>query len=107
MDHPMISSDRFEAARRRTAYVPPVSVGGRAVKDRLDRHLAVLVPEGADPALAGHGLPAAETARLGAGAAQTVQLLREVTPRPTAPSTRQRRLSLRAPLRSFKRWIGF
>jgi hypothetical protein len=105
MDHPMISTDRFEAARRRTAYVPPVSVGGRAVKDRLDRHLAVLVPEGADPARAGRGLPIAEPARLGAGAAQTVQLLREITPRPAAPT--KRKLSLRAPLRSFKRWIGF
>lgn len=101
----MIGSDRFEAARRRTAYVPPVTVGGRAVKDRLDRHLAVLVPEGADPTRAGLGLPVAEPGRLGVGAAQTVQLLREITPRPTAPSTR-RKLSLRAPLRSFKRWIG-
>jgi hypothetical protein len=104
MDHPMISPDRFEAARRRTAYVPPVNVGGRAVKDRLDRHLAVLVPEGADPARPGR-LPLAEPARLGIGAAQTVQLLREITPRPAAPT--RRKLSLRAPLRSFKRWIGF
>jgi hypothetical protein len=102
MDHPMIGAERFEAVRR-TAYVPPVSVGGRAVKDRLDRHLAVLVPEGADPASGGLGLPTGEPARL--GAAQTVQLLREITPRPSAPT--RRRLSLRAPLRSFKRWIGF
>lgn len=101
----MISTDRFEAARRRTAYVPPVNVGGRAVKDRLDRHLAVLVPEGADPARPGHVLPATEPTRLGIGAAQTVQLLREITPRPAAPT--RRKLSLRAPLRSFKRWIGF
>jgi hypothetical protein len=102
MDHPMIGAERFEAARR-TAYVPPISVGGRAVKDRLDRHLATLVPEGADPARPGLGLPEGESARL--GAAQTVQLLREITPRPSAPT--RRRLSLRAPLRSFKRWIGF
>jgi hypothetical protein len=102
MDHPMIGAERFEAVRR-TAYVPPINVGGRAVKDRLDRHLAVLVPEGADPAHAGLGVPLGEPARL--GAAQSVQLLREITPRPAAPT--RRRLSLRAPLRSFKRWIGF
>jgi hypothetical protein len=92
MDHPMIGAERFEAVRR-TAYVPPISVGGTRVKDRLDRHLSVLVPEGADP----------EPSRL--GVAQTTQLLREITPRPAAPT--RRRLSLRAPLRSFKRWIGF
>ncbi len=88
----MIGAERFEAARR-AAYVPPISVGGAAVRDRLDRHLAVLVPEGADP----------EPSRL--GVAQTAQLLRDITPRPAAPT--HRRLSLRAPLRSFKRWIGF
>jgi hypothetical protein len=92
MDHPMIAAEAFEAARR-GAYVPPVTVGGRAVKDRLDRHIAALVPESADPRSAG------------AGAAQTVELLREITPRPSAPT--HRRMSLRAPLRSFKRWIGF
>jgi hypothetical protein len=103
MDHPMIGAERFEAVRR-TAYVPPISVGGRAVNERLDRHLAVLVPEGADPARSGgRGLPTGEPARL--GAAQTVQLLREISPRPAAVP--RRRLSLRAPLRSFKRWIGF
>lgn len=88
----MIGAERFEAVRR-TAYVPPISVGGTRVKDRLDRHFAVLVPEGADP----------EPSRL--GVAQTTQLLREITPRPAAPT--RRRLTLRAPLRSFKRWIGF
>lgn len=88
----MIGAERFEAVRR-TAYVPPVSVGGAAVSDRLDRHLSVLVPEGADP----------EPARL--GVAQTTQLLREITPRPSAPT--RGRLWLHAPLRSFKRWIGF
>jgi hypothetical protein len=92
MDHPMIGAERFEAVRR-TAYVPPISVGGSAVRDRLDRHLSVLVPEGADP----------EPSRL--GVAQTTQLLREITPRPTAVP--RRRLWLNAPLRSFKRWIGF
>lgn len=97
----MIGAERFEAARR-AAYVPPISVGGAAVRDRLDRHLAVLVPEGADPAH-GLGLPAGEPARV--GVAQTAQLLRDITPRPAAPT--HRRLSLRAPLRSFKRWIGF
>ncbi|MGH6656921.1 MAG: hypothetical protein ACRDVE_17145 [Actinocrinis sp.] len=104
MDHPMIGAEHFQAARR-SAYVPPVSVGGAAVKDRLDRHLAVLVPEGADPAriAVGRGLPTGEPARL--GVAQTAQLLREITPRPSAPT--RRRISLRAPLRSFKRWIGF
>jgi hypothetical protein len=92
MDHPMIGAERFEAVRR-TAYVPPIIVGGSAVKDRLDRHLSVLVPEGADP----------EPARL--GVAQTTQLLRDIMPR-SATVTR-RRLWLHAPLRSFKRWIGF
>jgi hypothetical protein len=92
MDHPMIGAERFEAVRR-TAYVPPISVGGSAVKDRLDRHFAVLAPEGADP----------ELSRL--GVAQTTQLLREITPRPAVPT--RRRLWLQAPLRSFKRWIGF
>lgn len=88
----MIGAERFEAVRR-TAYVPPISVGGSAVKDRLERHLAVLVPDGTDP----------EPARL--GVAQTTQLLREITPRPAAPT--QRRMWLNAPLRKFKRWIGF
>ena len=87
----MIGAERFEAARR-TAYVPPISVGGSAVKDRLDRHFAVLA-EGADP----------EPARL--GVAQTAQLLRDITPRPAMPT--RRRMWLHAPLRSFKRWIGF
>jgi hypothetical protein len=102
MDHPMIGAERFEAVRR-TAYVPPITVGASAVRDRLDRHLAVLVPEGADAARGARPLPAADPTRL--GAAQTVQLLREITPRPAAPT--RRKLSLRAPLRSFKRWIGF
>ena len=92
MDHPMIGAERFEAVRR-TAYVPPVSVGGPAVNDRLERHLAILVPEDPDP----------EPSRL--GVAQTAQLLRDITPRPAAPT--RRRLWLHAPLRSFKRWIGF
>jgi hypothetical protein len=94
MDHPMIGAERFEAVRR-TAYVPPVSVGGSAVRDRLDRHFSVLAPEGGDPD--------PEPSRL--GVAQTTQLLREITPRPSAPT--RRRLWLHAPLRSFKRWIGF
>ena len=92
MDHPMIGAERFEAVRR-TAYVPPISVGGSAVRDRLDRNLSVLAPEGADP----------EPARL--GVAQTTQLLREIMPRTATPT--RRRLWLQAPLRSFKRWIGF
>src|SRR5262245_60628765 len=102
MDHPMIGAERFEAARR-AAYVPPISAGGQAVKDRLDRHPAVLVPEGADAARYGVGLPTGEPARI--GVAQTTQLLRDITPRPATPT--KRKLSLRAPLRSFKRWIGF
>jgi hypothetical protein len=95
MDHPMIGAERFAAARR-AAYVPPISVGGATVKDRLDRHFAALVPDAAD-----------EATRL--GVAQTTQLLREITPRPAAAPTHrtQRRMWLRAPLRSFKRWIGF
>jgi hypothetical protein len=100
----MIGAEAFEAARR-GAYVPPVNVGGRAVRDRLDRHLTALVPESADPRLVRtSGGVRTDSARL-AGAAQTVELLREITPRPSAPT--KRRISLRAPLRSFKRWIGF
>lgn len=99
MDHPLIGTQPFAAARR-AAYVPPVSVGGRAVADRLERHLAVLVPD-----RPGHppGTAVDDAARIGAD--QTVRLLREITPRPTVPA--RRHMSLRAPLRSFKRWIGF
>ena len=104
MDHPMIKAEAFEAARR-GAYVPPITVGGRAVRDRLDRHIAALVPEVADPRLVrASAVPHADSTKA-AGAAQTVELLREITPRPSAPT--RRRMSLRAPLRSFKRWIGF
>ena len=104
MDHPMIGAEAFEAARR-GAYVPPVNVGGRAVKDRLDRHFAALVPEPADARLVRTSASVrADSARV-AGAAQTVELLREIMPRPSAPT--RRRMWLRAPLRSFKRWIGF
>jgi hypothetical protein len=104
MDHPMMGAGGFEAARR-AAYVPPISVGGPAVGDRLNRHLAALAPEDADQAPPGAGHPPGESARL--GAAQTVQLLREITPRPAAHTPQRRRLSLWAPLRSVKRWIGF
>jgi hypothetical protein len=101
MDHPLIGTERF-AATRRTAYVPPITVGGRSVADRLDRHLAVLAPE--TGLTAGSG--PADAAQL--GAAQTVQLLREITPRTgSVPAAGRRRVSLRAPLRSIKRWIGF
>jgi hypothetical protein len=104
MDHPMIKAETFEAARR-GAYVPPITVGGRAVKDRLDRHIAALVPEVADPRLVRTpAAPHTDSAKA-AGAAQTVELLREIMPRRSAPT--RRRMSLRAPLRSFKRWIGF
>jgi hypothetical protein len=100
----MIGAEAFEAARR-GAYVPPVKVGGRAVKDRLDRHFAALVPESADARLVRTSAGArADSARV-AGAAQTVELLREISPRTGAPT--RRRISLWAPLRSFKRWIGF
>jgi hypothetical protein len=104
MDHPMIGAEKFEAARR-GAYVPPINVGGRAVKDRLDRHFAALVPESADPRLTRQSAAVRTDSARAAGAAQTVELLREITPRPSAPT--RRRMSLRAPLRSFKRWIGF
>lgn len=100
----MIGAETFEAARR-GAYVPPIAVGGRAVKDRLDRHFDALVPEAADPRLARTSGPSRADSAKAAGAAQTVELLREITPRPSAPT--KRRISLRAPLRSFKRWIGF
>jgi hypothetical protein len=104
MDHPMIGAEKFEAARR-GAYVPPIIVGGRAVKDRLDRHIAALVPEVADPRLVRTSGAARTDSATAVGAAQTIELLREITPRPSAPT--RRRISLRAPLRSFKRWIGF
>jgi hypothetical protein len=101
MDHPLIGNERFAAARR-AAYVPPISVGGRSVADRLERHLAVLAPQTGHPADADH----ADAAQI--GAAQTVQLLREISPRPgSAPAAPRHRMSLSAPLRSFKRWIGF
>lgn len=101
MDHPLIGNERFAAARR-TAYVPPISVGGRSVADRLERHLSVLAPQ-AGPAAS---LENAEAAQV--GAAQTVQLLREISPRTgSAPAVGRRRMSISAPLRSFKRWIGF
>ena len=104
MDHPISAAEHFAAARR-GAYVPPVGVGVPAVQDRLERHLATLVPE------AGPGGPVPRPRATGAsdpvrlGVAQTTQLLRDITPRPTAPT--RRRMSLLAPLRSFKRWIGF
>jgi hypothetical protein len=104
MDHPMIGAEAFEAARR-GAYVPPINVGGRAVKDRLDRHFAALVPEAADARLVRTPAGAHADSARAAGAAQTVELLREIMPRTAAPM--RRRMWLRAPLRSFKRWIGF
>jgi hypothetical protein len=100
MDHPLIGTERF-AATRRTAYVPPITVGGRSVADRLDRHLAVLAPESG--LVAGSG--SVDATRL--GAAQTVQLLREIAPRTGSAPAGRHRMSLRAPLRSIKRWIGF
>jgi hypothetical protein len=94
MDHSM-SAQRFEA-NRRAACVPPIAVGGRVVADRLDRHLALIAPA------PGAAMPTR------AQASQAAQLILEITPRPAAVSAPpRRRLSLRAPLRSFKRWIGF
>lgn len=88
-------AQRFEA-NRRAACVPPIVVGGRVVADRLDRHLALLAP--------GPGAVAPSLA----DATQAAQLILEITPRPAAVGVApRRRLSLRAPLRSFKRWIGF
>ena len=90
-----MSAQRFEI-NRRAACVPPIAVGGRVVADRLDRHLALIAP-----------LPGT-IAPTRAEATQAAQLILEITPRPTASSpVPRRRLSLRAPLRSFKRWIGF
>jgi hypothetical protein len=90
-------AQRFEA-NRRAACVPPIVVGGRVVADRLDRHLALLAPG-----------PGTVTPRPSmADADQAAQLILEITPRPApAGAAPRRRLSLRAPLRSFKRWIGF
>lgn len=109
MDHPITGADRFETARR-AAHVPPVTVGVRSVAERLDRHLAVLVPE--PPQLDSATVSSAAAARgresTRLGAAQTVQLLREISPRTasSAAAPPKRRFSLFAPLSSFKRWIG-
>lgn len=90
-----MSAQRFEA-NRRAACVPPIAVGGRVVAERLDRHLALIAP------VPGTAAPSR------ADATQAAQLILEITPRPTAvAATPRRRLSLRAPMRSFKRWIGF
>ncbi|HEY3868839.1 MAG TPA: hypothetical protein VGM10_10840 [Actinocrinis sp.] len=97
MDHPITGADRFEAVRR-TAHVPPITVGVRSVAERLDRHLAVLVSE-----------PQVDSRAVQADtAAQAVQLLREISPRTASSQQSQprRRFSLFAPLRSFKRWFG-
>ena len=106
MDHPLIGNERPGAARanfaaaRRGAYVPPLDLGGsRGSGERLERHLAAVAPSAA--AVATRPVPTRGDVD------QATALLREITPRsgPTAPE--RRRFSLRAPLRSVKRWFGF
>ncbi len=111
MDHPISAAEHFAAARR-GAYVPPIGIAVPGVQDRLERHLATLVPDSrgaearaADAATRPDARPRAGADPVRLGVAQTAQLLRDITPRPTAPT--RRRMSVLAPLRSFKRWIGF
>ena len=108
MDHPLIGNERrgtrasFTAARR-TAYVPPLNLEtSRASSERLERHLAALAPSAT--AVATRPAPTRLEAE------QATALLREITPRAGAQSAAARarpRFSLRAPLRSVKRWFGF
>jgi hypothetical protein len=110
MDHPLIgnerpgSAQRNFAAARRTAYVPPLNLKPSAgSRDRLERHLAAVAPS----ATAVATRPAPTVGEV----AQATALLREITPRSggtiSASTPARRRLSLFAPLRSVKRWLGF
>jgi hypothetical protein len=82
--------DRSGITRR--ACVPPVSLGGTAVAERLDRHFALLTQA-----------PAAAPAQ----ADDAVELMRSLTGA-SAMKRRHRfgKLSLVAPLRSLRRLIG-
>jgi hypothetical protein len=106
MDHPLIGSERAGsprqsfAAARRSAYVPPLSLEtSKGSSERLERHLAALAPSAT--AVATRPLPTRGDIDQAAG------LLREIMPRPGAALPAPRRFSLRAPLRSVRRWFGF
>jgi hypothetical protein len=108
MDHPLIGNERPGAARasfaaaRRGAYVPPLNLETSRGSERLERHLAAVAPSAT--ALAGRPAPTRNDVD------QATALLREITPRSgaqAAAAPSPRRFSLRAPLRSVKRWFGF
>ena len=109
MDHPLIGNERPGAARqnfaaaRRTAYVPPLNLGsGKSSGERLERHLAAVAPSAT--AVATRPVPTRGDVD------QAAALLREITPSSGAAAAMRstpRRFSLRAPLRSVKRWFGF
>jgi hypothetical protein len=108
MDHPLIGNERSGAARqnfaaaRRGAYVPPLNLeAGKRSGERLERHLAAVAPSAT--AVATRPVPTRGDVD------QAAALLREITPRSgaVAAAARPRRFSLRAPLRSVKRWFGF
>lgn len=110
MDHPLIGNERPGAARasfaaaRRHAYVPPLDLetSSRGSGERLERHLAAVAP--AATAVATRPVPTRGDVD------QATALLREITPRSGAQAAggrSPRRFSLRAPLRSVKRWFGF
>jgi hypothetical protein len=80
--------DRTGVVRR--ASVPPISRGGSAVTERLDRHFALLAQ------------PPAQSAQRD----EAVELMRSLTARPSRPSHRFGRLALAAPLRHLRRLIG-
>lgn len=110
MDHPLIGNERPGTARqnfaaaRRTAYVPPLNLesGAKRAGERLERHLAAVAPS----ATAVATRPAPTRGEVDQAAA----LLREITPSSGAAAAVRpvrSRFSLRAPLRSVKRWFGF
>lgn len=108
MDHPLIGTERPSpsrrdfAAARRAAYVPELAREGSASsKERLERHLAALVPSAT--ATATRPAPTYQDV------AQATALLREITPRSGAAARPMgtRRFWLLAPLRSVRRWFGF
>lgn len=109
MDHPLIGSERpgttrqSFAAARRSAYVPPLNLGAdRATGERLERHLAAVAPSAT--------AVATRPAPTRGDVDQAAALLREITPSSGAAAALRpapRRFSLRAPLRSVKRWFGF
>ena len=108
MDHPLIGNERRGtrasfAAARRNAYVPPLNLEtSRASSERVERHLAAVAPSATAVAL--RPAPTRHEAE------QAAALLREIAPRSGAQAASargRRRFSLRAPLRSVKRWFGF